>query len=49
LRSTFRHWAAERTGFPPEIIEMALAHTVAGATEGALLSQRRDREAAGAG
>jgi integrase len=35
FRSTFRDWAAERTSYPREIIEMALAHTVAGATEGA--------------
>ena len=28
FRSTFRDWAAERTNFPREIVEMALAHTV---------------------
>jgi integrase len=28
FRSSFRDWAAERTGFPQEIAEMALAHTV---------------------
>ena len=29
LRSTFRDWAAERTAFPSEVAEMALAHAVA--------------------
>jgi integrase len=28
FRSTFRDWAAERTNFPAEVAEMALAHTV---------------------
>jgi integrase len=28
FRSSFRDWAAERTGFPAEVAEMALAHTV---------------------
>ena len=28
FRSTFRDWAAERTGFPAEVAEMALAHAV---------------------
>ena len=27
LRSTFRDWAAERTSYPPEVMEAALAHT----------------------
>ena len=35
FRSSFRDWAAERTNFPREIGEMALAHTVKGKTEGA--------------
>lgn len=35
FRSSFRDWAAERTNFPREIAEMALAHTVKGKTEGA--------------
>jgi integrase len=26
FRSTFRDWAAERTNFPSEVVEMALAH-----------------------
>jgi integrase len=33
--STFRDWAAERTNFPSEVVEMALAHAVAGKTEAA--------------
>jgi integrase len=33
LRSTFRDWAAERTGFPAEIAEGALAHLVGDAVE----------------
>lgn len=28
FRSTFRDWAAERTNFPPDVAEMALAHTI---------------------
>jgi integrase len=28
FRSSFRDWAAERTGFPHEVAEMALAHTL---------------------
>ena len=28
LRSSFRDWAAERTSYPREMAEMALAHTV---------------------
>jgi integrase len=28
FRSTFRDWAAERTSFPRELAEMALAHSV---------------------
>jgi integrase len=28
FRSTFRDWVAERTNFPAEVAEMALAHTV---------------------
>jgi integrase len=33
FRSTFRDWAAERTNFPREAAEMALAHTVGDAVE----------------
>jgi integrase len=45
-RSTFRDWAAERTNFPREICEMALAHTVGSAAERAyqrstLIQKRR--------
>jgi integrase len=46
FRSTFRDWAAERTSFPAEVAEMALAHTVGDKTErayqrGDLLAKRR--------
>jgi integrase len=40
FRSTFRDWAAERTNFPREVAEMALAHTVGDAVERAY--QRSD-------
>jgi integrase len=33
FRSTFRTWAAERTGYPREVCELALAHTTGDATE----------------
>ena len=35
FRSTFRDWAAERTQFPSEVAEMALAHAVADKVEAA--------------
>jgi integrase len=35
FRSTFRDWAAERTGVAPEVAEAALAHTVANKVEAA--------------
>jgi integrase len=35
FRSTFRDWAAERTNFPNEVCEMALAHAVADRVEAA--------------
>jgi integrase len=35
LRSTFRDWASERTNFPREVAEMALAHTIPSAVEAA--------------
>ena len=35
FRSSFRDWAAERTNFPYEVAEMALAHTVADKVEAA--------------
>jgi integrase len=46
FRSTFRDWAAERTEFPNEVIEMALAHTIRSKVEAAyrrgdLLEKRR--------
>lgn len=47
FRSTFRDWAAERTGIPGEVAEMALAHAVGDATEAAyrrgdLFAKRRE-------
>jgi integrase len=35
FRSTFRDWCAERTTFPAEVAEMALAHTVSDKVEAA--------------
>ena len=35
MRSTFRDWAAERTAFPGEVVEAALAHSVANKVEAA--------------
>jgi integrase len=35
FRSTFRDWAAERTSFPSEVAEMALAHAVGSKVEAA--------------
>jgi integrase len=35
FRSTFRDWAAERTNFPSEVAEMALAHVVGDKVEAA--------------
>lgn len=35
FRSTFRDWAAERTNFPSEVAEMALAHAVSNKVEAA--------------
>ena len=46
FRSTFRDWAAETTGYPNHIVEMALAHTIGNAVEkayrrGDLLEKRK--------
>jgi integrase len=35
FRSTFRDWASERTNFPSEVVEMALAHAVGDKVEAA--------------
>jgi integrase len=47
FRSSFRDWAAERTNFPNEVAEMALAHAVSNKVEAAYrrgdLFQRRRR------
>ena len=47
FRSSFRDWAAERTSFPREVCEMALAHAIKDKTEAAyrrgdLFEKRRD-------
>ncbi|MGE0106499.1 MAG: tyrosine-type recombinase/integrase [Thiomonas sp.] len=47
FRSAFRDWAAESTSFPSEVVEMALAHTIANQVEAAyrrgdLLEKRRE-------
>jgi integrase len=46
LRSSFRDWASERTSYPNEVAEMALAHSIGNGTEAAyrrgdLLEKRR--------
>lgn len=46
FRSTFRDWAAETTGYPNHVVEMALAHTIGSKVEAAyrrgdLLDKRR--------
>ena len=46
MRSSFRDWAGARTSYPRDVIEMALAHKVKGATESAywrddILEKRR--------
>jgi integrase len=51
FRSTFRDWASETTGFPHDVCEMALAHTIANKAEAAyrrgdLLEKRRELMAA---
>ena len=35
FRSTFRDWAAERTAYPRDVAEMALAHTIGDKVEAA--------------
>lgn len=35
FRSTFRDWAAETTGYPSDVVEMALAHAVSSKVEAA--------------
>ena len=47
FRSTFHDWASERTSFPNEMVEMALAHAIDSKTEAAyrrgdLFEKRRD-------
>src|SRR5262249_51608143 len=53
LRSSFRDWCGERTGFDRDVAEAALGHVTANATEAAyrrgsfLAKRRRLREAGG--
>jgi integrase len=54
FRSTFSDWAAERTAYPREVVEMALAHAVVNRVEAAyrrgdLFEKRRQLMAAWAG
>lgn len=54
MRSTFRDWAAERTSFPRDLAEMALAHTIGSDVEAAyrrgdMLERRREMMDAWAG
>lgn len=47
FRSTFRDWASEKTTYPREVAEMALAHTIGNAVEAAyrrgdLFAKRRE-------
>jgi len=51
LRSTFRDWVAERTTYPGEMAEVALAHQVSNAVEAAyrrgdMIEKRRNMMAA---
>jgi integrase len=46
FRSTFKDWAAERTDYPNEVSELALAHTIGSKVEAAyrrgdLIEKRR--------
>ena len=50
FRSSFSDWAAERTSYPREVIEMALAHAVENKVEAAyrrgdLFAKRRELNA----
>ncbi len=54
FRSSFRDWAAEETDYSAEVVEMALAHSIASKTEAAyrrgdLLTKRRELMRAWAG
>jgi integrase len=47
FRSTFKDWASEETGYPFEVVEMALAHAIEDETDAAyrrgdLLAKRRE-------
>jgi integrase len=45
FRSSFRTWAAERTGFHREVVEAALAHVVGNKVESRIPARRPFREA----
>ena len=45
FRSSFSDWAAERTAYPREVVEMALAHAIENG-RGSLSAGRSVREAA---
>jgi integrase len=54
LRSTFRDWVAERTQYPGDMAEVALAHRITNAVEasyrrGDMIEKRRAMMAAWAG
>ena len=54
LRSTFRDWVAERTQYPGEMAEVALAHRISNTVEAAyrrgdMVEKRRAMMAAWAG
>ena len=54
FRSSFRDWAAERTGYPNHVVEMALAHAIGDKVEAAyrrsdLFAKRRQLMTAWAG
>ena len=41
FRSTFRTWAAERTGFAPHVVEMALAHAISNAIVASITGRKQ--------
>lgn len=46
FRSTFKDWASERTNYPREVTEMALAHSIGDKVGSRLPARRSIREAA---
>jgi integrase len=47
FRSTFSDWAAERTAYPREVVEMALAHAIENRVEAAYRRAIYSRSGAG--